>query len=67
MAAASKYDVVYYWSGGTEGKWRESFPGVFPDYKTVDKLVADLERAGYPTVRGLLSVGAPEGAPETVS
>ncbi len=30
-------------------------------------LIEDIERMGYRTVRGLLSVGAPEGAPETVA
>ncbi len=66
------YDVVWYWSGGTLGAWRPAFPGVWPDglvpggtpkYRTADDLAADLERAGYPTRRGTLAIGPPEGPP----
>ena len=61
---AFKYDIVYYWVGGTEGKWREAFPGVFPEYKSIDELIDTITRAGYHAVRGTKAIGAPEGAPE---
>ncbi len=64
---AAKYDVVWYWSAAPRGegyRWAAATPGVWPEFLTVDQLVENLGRAGYPAVRGLLSVGAPEGAPD---
>ena len=57
-------DRVYYWTGGTDnGKWNEAFPGVYPEYKGIDALLADVQRMGYKAVKGSSKIGAPEGAP----
>lgn len=59
---ATKYDRVYYWTGGTDnGKWNEAIPNCYPEYKSVETLIADLERMGYKTVKGSSKIGAPEG------
>jgi hypothetical protein len=56
---ATKWDVVWYWVGGEEvGEWREAFPGA-----DIDETVRGIERGGRVAVKGLLSIGAPEGAP----
>lgn len=57
-------EVVFFWQGGTEvGKWREALPGVWPDRKTADQLVAELNRAGFVAHKGSQEIGAPEGPP----
>lgn len=62
--AGTNYDRVYYWTGGTEnGRWREAIPNVYPEYKGIDALLADLKRMGFKAVKGLASIGAPEGSP----
>lgn len=57
---ATKFDTVYYFAGGTEnGEWRQvALMG--RDAETVRQEVA---RMGYVAVKGLMSVGAPEGPP----
>jgi hypothetical protein len=64
-AAVTKFDVVYFFH---RGEWKPADPfcpvslgGAGGD---IDLLVTRLESAGYPAVKGLRSVGAPEGAPE---
>lgn len=48
------YDVVYYWTGGTErGQWNEA------QYGTRD----ELRKMGYVAHNGIRSIGAPEGPP----
>ena len=55
-----KYDVVWYWVGGTEaGEWRECVPD--------EGLEADrerLKRMGYVAYLGRRSIGPPEGPPD---
>ena len=61
---ATKYDRIYYWSGGTErGEWRECTPGVWPEYKDIDTTLAEIKRQGYIAFKGLASIGPPEGNP----
>ena len=62
-AAACNYDVVWYWSGGTEGCWSAVYPHLWPKYHTVEALVAKIEKQGYTARRGALSIGPPEGPP----
>lgn len=56
--------VVWFWKSG---RWMPGFPDVPVSLGGAggdsDLLVARLMRAGYPAVKGLLSVGPPEGAP----
>lgn len=54
------YDRVYYFRNG---RWNEAFPNVWPEYKDIDTLLADVERMGYYAVKGNSNVGSPEGAP----
>lgn len=63
-----KYDVVYYWVGGTEsGRWHAADPFVSKALGGVDgnvqALVERTERMGYHCVPGIRNIGAPEGAP----
>jgi len=66
--AASKafsFNAVYFFKGGS---WHYADPscpvslgGVGGD---INALVARLERAGYPAVKGSTAIGAPEGSPQ---
>lgn len=54
-----RYDVVWYWTGGTErGQWREAEPG-----DDIRETVRRIERMGSVAVTGKRSIGRPEGAP----
>lgn len=56
----TKYDVIYWWQGGTEqGKWREALPG-----KDAQATVSKIKQMGYYAVKGLRSIGPPEGPPK---
>ena len=59
-----KYDVVYYWLGGTEqGRWRAITTALEPESRTPNKLVENLTKMGYVAHRGLRAIGPPEGPP----
>lgn len=57
---ATNYDCVYYFNAGT---WHQAFFNCYPEYRTMEQTIADVERMGYPCVPGKTSIGAPEGAP----
>lgn len=55
----TRYDAVYYWSGGRErGEWR--FAPAGDDYRAT---VASIRRGGRVAFPGKVSIGAPEGPP----
>ncbi len=72
-SALCNYDMVWYWTGGTDSKvgyWRgvaSGYQGTLPsggsEYFSVDDLYAYLEKEGWTARRGALSIGPPEGPP----
>jgi len=56
----TRYDVVYYWNGS---EWlARRVPGA--DIAALEREVTDCELQGYPCRRGLVSIGAPDTAPD---
>jgi hypothetical protein len=59
MDMAIKYDVVWYWVGGTQhGQWNPAFPD-----EGIEEGVRVIERMGYVAHAGRRAIGPPEGAP----
>ena len=56
----TRWDVVWWWRGGSErGEWiaADATP------ETADAVASEIRRMGYFAVKGLRSIGAPEGSP----
>lgn len=54
------YDVVYYWTGGSEaGQWNAASPE-----GDADEQVRAIRRQGYFALKGRRSIGPPDDAPE---
>ena len=60
------YDVVYYWCPNVK-EWRTAEPGVWPDFKSADKLIEEIRQFGFHAVLGARSIGPPDGPPESYS
>ena len=57
MTKITRYDTVYYWTGGRDlGHWTE----IMTQGSALEETLVHLKRSGYVAHRG---VSAPEGAP----